>query len=198
MNKQTYLSELQKYLKRLPEKDYQEAIAYFTEYFEDAGSENEQQVIEELGSPKEAAAELLANLLDRKVTIEAQRHMENKRAGANPVLLAVLAICAAPVGIPLLLAALFLLLAGILVIASLALTAFAFILSGILVGGKLIIRGLVAIPFSLSGFCMITGTGLLSLGLSIVLALLAWRICIWLEHRMVLLIQHLIKRGKKK
>ena len=39
MNKQTYLSELEKYLKRLPEKDYQEAIAYFTEYFEDAGPE---------------------------------------------------------------------------------------------------------------------------------------------------------------
>ena len=42
-------------------------MEYFTEYFADAGPENEQAVIKELGTPKQAAAELMRNLLDKKV-----------------------------------------------------------------------------------------------------------------------------------
>ena len=34
--------------------------------FADAGPENEQAVIKELGTPKQAAAELMRNLLDKK------------------------------------------------------------------------------------------------------------------------------------
>ena len=41
-------------------------MEYFTEYFADAGPENEQAVIKELGTPKQAAAELMRNLLDKK------------------------------------------------------------------------------------------------------------------------------------
>ena len=55
MTKTDYLAALEKYLKTLPEADYKEAMDYFTEYFEEAGSENEAQVIEELGDPKDAA-----------------------------------------------------------------------------------------------------------------------------------------------
>ncbi|MFC2778408.1 MAG: DUF1700 domain-containing protein [Pauljensenia sp.] len=47
--KTDYLAALEKYLKTLPEADYKEAMDYFTEYFEEAGPENEAQVIEELG-----------------------------------------------------------------------------------------------------------------------------------------------------
>ena len=35
---------------------------YFTEYFEEAGPENEAQVIEELGDPKDAAEEIIRSL----------------------------------------------------------------------------------------------------------------------------------------
>ena len=37
MTRTEYLAELDKYLKRLPEVDYQEAMDYFVEYFEEAG-----------------------------------------------------------------------------------------------------------------------------------------------------------------
>ena len=43
-----YLNQLQKYLKKLPQSDYEDAMEYFTEYFADAGPEKEQAVIEEL------------------------------------------------------------------------------------------------------------------------------------------------------
>ena len=62
MTKTDYLAALEKYLKTLPEADYKEAMDYFTEYFEEAGPENEAQVIEELGDPKDAAEEIIRSL----------------------------------------------------------------------------------------------------------------------------------------
>lgn len=61
------MEQLRKYLKRLPKEDYENAIEYFSEYFDEAGPENEQQVMKELGEPKEAARELLMNLLQESV-----------------------------------------------------------------------------------------------------------------------------------
>ena len=55
---------MRKYLKRLPKDDYENAMEYFTEYFDDAG--NDEEAIRELGSPREAASDLLAALLNQK------------------------------------------------------------------------------------------------------------------------------------
>ena len=54
-------------------KDYDKALAYFDEYFEDAGPENEQQAIADLGSPEEAAKELIMNLAEQKYRRTAKR-----------------------------------------------------------------------------------------------------------------------------
>jgi len=51
MNKQEYLSELKSHLASLPEEEQDDAVRFYDEYFEDAGIENEQQVISELGKP---------------------------------------------------------------------------------------------------------------------------------------------------
>ena len=67
MTRQEYMEELKKYLKRLPQEDFDNAIEYFSEYFEEAGPEKEQQVMRELGEPKEAARELFLNLLQESV-----------------------------------------------------------------------------------------------------------------------------------
>lgn len=51
MNKQEYLSELEVHLASLSEEERNDALRFYEEYFEDAGPENEQQVISELGKP---------------------------------------------------------------------------------------------------------------------------------------------------
>ena len=48
MTRKEYMEQLKKYQKRLPKEDYDNAIEYFSEYFDEAGPENEQQVMEEL------------------------------------------------------------------------------------------------------------------------------------------------------
>ena len=55
MTKTEYMKVLSKKLRRLPKEDYERAVEYFEEYFADAGPENEQKAIEDLGTPEEAA-----------------------------------------------------------------------------------------------------------------------------------------------
>ena len=66
MNKETYLQELRKGLKILPQYDRDEAVEFYEEYFDEAGIENEAKVIEELGEPKILAKKILVDVVDRK------------------------------------------------------------------------------------------------------------------------------------
>ena len=67
MTKEQYITQLKKYLRRLPKQDYDDAIEYFEEYFGEADEAGQQKLMEELGTPKEAARDLISNLLDKKL-----------------------------------------------------------------------------------------------------------------------------------
>lgn len=51
MNREQFIAQLARLLQDLPPAERQEAIRYYQEYFDDAGEENEDAVIQELGSP---------------------------------------------------------------------------------------------------------------------------------------------------
>ena len=67
MTKSEYMKKLSYSLRRLPKEDFNQAIDYFEEYFAEAGEENEQQAIEDLGSPEDAAKELIMNLAEKNM-----------------------------------------------------------------------------------------------------------------------------------
>lgn len=56
MNRQEFIRELRKELQDIPSKEREEAVQYYEEYFDEAGEENEETVIRELGSPARVAA----------------------------------------------------------------------------------------------------------------------------------------------
>ena len=62
MNREQFIAQLARLLQDLPPAERQEAIRYYQEYFDDAGEENEDAVIRELGSPGKVAASIKANL----------------------------------------------------------------------------------------------------------------------------------------
>ena len=155
LTKEEYLAQLKKYLKRLPKEDYNNAMDYFTEYFEDAGPEGEAALIQELGT---------------------------------------LSICAAPIGGALALTIIALALAGVLVIVAGLLAIFSFGIAFALVGGKLFIRGIIAITASLSGASLISGAGLFSIGISILAILAVFCFCKWI----VLVLAHFIQNMSRK
>ena len=61
--KKEYLDQLHKYLKKLPREDYEDAMEYFTEYFEETDDEGAQKLMEELGTPKQAARDIFRKML---------------------------------------------------------------------------------------------------------------------------------------
>ena len=66
MTKETFLKELEQYLQGISEEERKEALLYYENYFEDASIENEEAVLEELGSPREVASSILADLEEAK------------------------------------------------------------------------------------------------------------------------------------
>lgn len=62
MNKVGFMGQLESLLADVPAAEREEALQYYNDYFEDAGAENEQSVIESLGSPVKVAENIKAEL----------------------------------------------------------------------------------------------------------------------------------------
>lgn len=62
MNRVEFMTELEKLLQYVPAEEKAEAMQFYNDYFDDAGQENESQVIDELGSPAKIAAMIKAGL----------------------------------------------------------------------------------------------------------------------------------------
>ncbi len=62
MNRIEFMTELAALLQDVPVEERRDAMKYYNDYFDDAGEENEQQVVEELGSPAKVAATIKADL----------------------------------------------------------------------------------------------------------------------------------------
>lgn len=62
MNRTEFMKELEYLLQDIPDEEKAEALAYYRDYLEDAGDENEKQVMEEFGSPERVAAIIRSDL----------------------------------------------------------------------------------------------------------------------------------------
>ena len=62
MKRDDFINELERLLMDIPEGDRIDAIEYYYDYFDEAGVENEQKVIRELGSPERVAKTIKENL----------------------------------------------------------------------------------------------------------------------------------------
>lgn len=99
--------------------------------------------------------------------------------------------------VPLFIAMLAVLLAVAICVVCVIISDFIAALSVLLIGGKLLLRGLVSFPYSLSGALMITGCGLLGIGCALLLYILGICLCKWMGMLLVKLAQCLArKRGK--
>ena len=96
MTKNDYLDQLSRMLHHLQKEDYDRALAYFDEYFMEAGTENEQQAIQDLGSPEEAARELIMNLAEKN----AQDPPKTVKRSFSAIWIGILGVCAAPIAVP--------------------------------------------------------------------------------------------------
>lgn len=106
MKKAEYIAELKRRLANFSPSEVEDAVSYCEEYFEEAGNGNDQQVIDDLGTPAQFAAQLKA---ERSIRQEQQhrgyRRGNNPNSSLKNAGMIILGICALPIALPLLIAA---------------------------------------------------------------------------------------------
>lgn len=193
MTRTEYIAKLTKYLRKLPQKDYEEALEYFMEYFEEAGPENEARVIAELGTPKEAAHEVISRLLEEKI-VEDKSSLRNK---TTILWIAILAVLASPVALPILLFFLAMIMTLLMIIFAVLVTALALTFALLISGVYTFFTSFSLLSVSLASTLFGGGLGLLMFGGALLLLLISFEICKLIVKLITLLIKWLIKKGRK-
>ena len=222
MTRMEFMMKLGALLKELPDGERLEALRYYNDYFADAGEENEQQVIEELGSPEKIAEEIYGT--ERWETLKKQMAQkeqagkqeefvfkpgnyeeessknsayvpQKKKMGFGWKLLLLVVLC--PIWIPVA-AAVFGAAFGILMgILGILIAVLATGVAGIVAGVAVLIFGIIRIVAIPSVGVLMLGVGAILLGagiLAMMLIPLCWRFICWLIRTIVNLLRRLFGR----
>lgn len=65
MKRDEFMAQIARLLADMPDNERMEAIRYYNDYLDEAGEENEEEAIRELGNPQEIAANIKANLQEQ-------------------------------------------------------------------------------------------------------------------------------------
>ncbi|MFF2793242.1 DUF1700 domain-containing protein [Lysinibacillus xylanilyticus] len=159
MNRASFLKKLRGKLQRLPAHEIDAALAYYEEYFDEAGEENEQRVIQQLGSPSHVASQIMADYALKD--LEATSTSTSTKKNMSAIWLIILAIISAPLSLPLLVVA-------IALIFSFGAVIFSFIIAIIATMLGIFFGGIVAL---ISGFFILAqdwATALLFMGIGFI------------------------------
>ena len=210
MDRMEFMRELEARLSDIPENERREALQYYEDYLNDAGVENEQGAMEQLGTPEKIAENLKAGLTGSDAGEFTENGYQNGNAQnrppamrtANPysgkeqakpeekketnrvlkfILVALLCIFLAPVILPIGAAMLGLLIAGICAILAIWFSLWIVGLVGVLAGGVVFFAGIIRMfTMPLAG-AVLLGTGLLVFGISMLLFI----ITSWLAVKLI-------------
>ncbi|MEL7654410.1 MAG: DUF1700 domain-containing protein [Bacillota bacterium] len=169
MNRSEFFIKLEQGLSKVSKEEREAALNYYNEYFDDAGEENEQMVIEELGSPAQIAVRIKADSAVKR--LEEDKKSSVKK-GISAIWLVILAILAAPIALPIAIGAAALafgLLAALIgIVIAMIVSVIAFFIAGVLV----IVSGIAVIAISLPTAIFTIGVGLAVLGATILIGIL--------------------------
>lgn len=177
MNKEVFLLQLKQKLTVLSSEEREAALTYYEEYFNDAGIENEQSVINELGSVEKVANGILKEnnyqLQDNNLKNDKYNDKNNEvnnNSNVNYVIIALLIIfyaILAPVIIPIIFAII-----GVIV-------GFSFAGIGIVIAGFAVtIMGIVSMFLSPINGLLVLGAGLILLSVGVLLTTFMTNFCI--------------------
>jgi len=169
MNREIFLWELQKQLRRLPVDEIENTIGFYEEYFNDAGPEREAEVIAELGSPAAVAAKVIGEY--------AVGNSPSVKSAGSKLWVVILAVCASPVALPVAIAVLAVVFAMIVslfaVCFSLGVSALAVAVSGVV----MFFAGFWALVIHPATGLFYIGSGLLAVSLGSMLGIGMVQLC---------------------
>ncbi len=194
MNKLEYMEQLKERLKRLPKKDFMLAVEYYEEYFADAGVENEAKAIEDLGSPQEAAEQIIRDM----ALSYSKEPVKNVARGFNSLWVVLLALCASPIALPLLFVGVVVIIVSVAVMWLLLLSLLMAGAGVALMGPLTIIAGFTVIAKSFPVFLTCFGTGLLAMGLGTALTIASYMLGKSYLNWTIRFIGNILQKGGKK
>ena len=162
MNKREFLERLKSELSGLPADEAEAAMEYYKEYFDEAGTENEEQVAAGLGSPKRAAAQIKAEYAAK---ILESGEKTGAKKGLSAVWWIIIGICSAPLSIPLAICAIAVAAALFAVLISCIVGIFTAIAAFVAGSLGMFILGILAVPAAFSTALMFMGGGLAGIAL---------------------------------
>lgn len=171
MDKQTFLRRLEEGLRQLPPEEREDILAYHREYFQDAGPDQEAKVIQELGDPDLLTRRLLSEYGEQPPASPpppSQPQPEApKKKRPSGVLVAILAVLAAPIALPLAAALGAVAIALAVAALSVALALMAVIVGVLAVGIALVALGFSALLLYPPAALVVLGAGLVCCGLGL-------------------------------
>lgn len=192
MNKEQFMKELEK---KLPNEEKEAALTYYEEYFEEAGKENESQVILELGDISKIANQIMVNFIGKESTVI--KEQKNLKHSISIVWLVILSIFASPIALPFALVLILLILITWLTIIIFWISGVCLVLSGLLYSILFIFTLFHDIPLS----CLIIGLAMISLGLGISITIGSTNLFVkyssWITKKISKLLLRKEKRNEK-
>ena len=163
-----YISELEQNLVDLPEKDREDVVEFYREFLLDGDFVRRSTIDAELGTPKQLAINIMADYSTKEDSAPAKPETPKSNLKASWYIL--LGICAAPIGIPLILAILFVIFFLLAVFFGLFFALVAFLFKFFVGGGLNFLRSL-ALLFTSNWptGCIYLGKSLICIGVILLL-----------------------------
>lgn len=169
MNREVFIDELRKELSKLPEEEVEAAVEYYEEYFDEAGKDNEDNVIKALGNPKKVAGQIKSEYAVKLLDDDDIPVAKKGFAAAKWI---IIGICSAPVSIPLIIVFLCIAIAAIAVFISCVAGIIACLIGAAAASIGCLVIGALATVVAPATACLFIGIGLMGLGVSAVLGYL--------------------------
>jgi thiol:disulfide interchange protein len=181
MNRTEFMTRLASLLQDIQEEERAEALQYYNDFFDDAGKENEQAVIRELGSPEKVASVIKSDLGAYGDSSEKQdtaglceRQSANGAGASEPgerkpprtsktlkiILIVLILLAASPILIPLALMIICIVAAIIITVAAVAIGLLAAAVAVAIAGVSIFVAGIVAIIPQLAVGLALMGSGM--------------------------------------
>lgn len=193
MSREEYLRALSRELRRLPKDEYEKAMDYYVEYFEEAGPEKEQEIIADLGAPKDVAAQIIMDAAMERMN----KPQKSMRKGLSTVWIVVLAVCAAPIALPIAIGVLTMAGSVLVMVGALLLCALILEAGAVAAGVVAVVGGIVLVFSHPLSALTVTGMGLFIIGISILGAFALCLIFKWTVKMIQALIRRIMRRRKK-
>lgn len=156
MNRKDFIQKLRRELAKLPAEEREAAIEYYEEYFDEAGTEGEQELLQQLRSPKRVAAQIKSDYAARLLDGEERQPV---RKGLSAAWWVVIGICSAPVSIPAAIMLVVLAISIFFVFIAVVISVFAAIAGALACAVASLIFGVMALPTSFSSALFLIGGG---------------------------------------